>query len=426
MKIGPTAVERIAVCFLLFMATGVSTFARSSQTWETLVTPILLGALSLALALSYGVVISRAFIALIGGYLALFLVQLVVFGSFHPKHLVLYPLNLWVAYTFVNAMHERFFLHMEYLITRLAGVSLVIWSLDVISDGAVRHQLSGITFGQPYNPIVDSYILVQTFIHEGIDSVVPRNSGFAWEPGAFAVFCSVALLINLYRTNFRWNHNRGAVVLLAALLSSQSTTGYNILLLIFLAKLWRDLQGAARMFLPVIAIAMISVVLSLPFMQEKIVDLWQQDLDQLARSATSEWNFDQPVAAQRFLSLRLDFGDFLENPWTGYGGRDSEMLTQRGALNIVSISGIGKVFARFGVFGFGFFLFSTILSSVQLSRSFGARTPVLLAVVILMVSLSYSLIEHPIFVGFWGYWFFVYAGNSISAQSRTLVGSDRA
>lgn len=425
MKIGPTAVERMAVCFLLFTAAGVSTFARSSQTWETLVTPVLLGTISLILTLNYGVVISRSFIALIGGYLVLFLVQLVWYGSFHPKHLVLYPLNLWVAYTFVNAMHERFFLHLEYLITRLAGVSLAIWGLDVISDGAVRRQLSGMVFGEPYNPIIDSYILVQTFINEGVDSMVPRNSGFAWEPGAFAVLCSIALLINLYRTNFRLNNNRGALVLLAALLSSQSTTGYNILLVIFLAKLWRDLQGTARMFLPVIAIAVISVVLSIPFMQEKIVDLWQQDLDQLARSATSEWNFDRPVAAQRFLSLRLDFSDFLENPWTGYGGRDSEMLTQRDALNIVSISGIGKVFARFGVFGFGFFFFSTLLSSIQLSRSFGARTPLLLVLIILMVSLSYSLIEHPIFICLWGYWFFVNADKFVAVPSRIFVGSGR-
>lgn len=421
MKIGPTAVERIAVCFLLFMATGVSTFARSSQTWETLVTPILLGALSLALALSYGVVISRAFIALIGGYLTLFLVQLVWYGSFHPKHLMLYPLNFWVAYTFMTAMRERIFLHLEYIITRLAGVSSIIWIIDVISDGAVRQLLSGTFFGKPYNSIIDSYILVQTFINEGVESALPRNSGFAWEPGAFAVFCAVALLINLYRTNFRWRRNRGAIVLVAALLSSQSTTGYYILLLLLLTKLWRDLHGTARLFLPAIAFAVIAAMLSLPFMQEKLINLWQQDLDELARSATSEWNFDQPVAAQRFLSFRLDFSDFLENPWTGYGGRDSEMITQRNALNIASISGIGKVLGRFGVLGIGFFLISTMLSSVQLSRSFGDRTPILLALVILMISLSYSLIEQPIFMCLWCYWYFVYAGKSLD-----LAGPERA
>lgn len=395
--------ERVAVGFLLFSATGVSIFARSSMTWENLLMPLLLGVFALAISFQYSIKITRPFVYLIGGYIILFLCQWIIYGSFHPKHLILYPLNMWVAYCFVRAMRENFLFHIEFLITFFSGLSLLIWIADVLTSGGVRQAFSGFYIAQPYNEIVDSYFAVYAFINEGVDSLLPRNSGFAWEPGAFAVFCCLALVINFYRTDFCFKRNFGAVVLIASLLSSQSTTGYNILLVIILSKLWRDVQGAARVFLPILIVALVASVFTLPFMQDKISDLWSEDIGELARGATSTWNFDRPVAAQRFLSFKIDFNDFLENPWTGYGGRDGEMLIERESLNIVSISGVGKIMARFGVFGLAFFLLSTLISSGFLSRQFGVRSPLFLALFVIMVSVSYSLIEHPLFLSIWAY-----------------------
>lgn len=418
--------ERVAVGFLFFSATGVSVFARSSMTWENLLMPLLLGALALAISWRYSIAVSQPLIFFMNGYVLLFLSQSLFYGSFHPKHLVLYPLNVWVAYCFVRAMRERFLFHLEYLITRFSAVSLGIWVIDVITDGAVRQLLSGVFIGQPYNEIVDSYIVVHTFINEGVDSILPRNSGFAWEPGAFAVFCCLGLMINLYRTNFRVKGNFSAAVLLAAILSSQSTTGYNILLVFLLIKLWRDMRGISRIILPILATALVVSVFSMPFMLDKINNLMAEDLYELAQSATSPWNLDRPLAAQRFLSLQLDFADFLNNPWTGYGGQDSEMFVEREALNIVSISGIGKIMARFGILGIGFFVWSTALSSVWLSRQFCMRSPILLASFIFMVSISYSLIEHPLFLSIWSYWFLGYSGTGTSGKLQYAQLSERA
>ncbi|WP_237155465.1 hypothetical protein [Oryzibacter oryziterrae] len=408
--------ERAAVGFLLYSATGVTVFARSSMTWENLLMPVLLAGLAAFITLRYRLTISRRFTLLIGGFLALFIAQTFVFGSIHPKYLLLYPLNFWVAYCFVKAMQERVLIHLEYLITRFAAISLAIWSANILTGGAVQQALHGFSVGQPYASIVDSYILVQSFINEHVESFLPRNSGFAWEPGAFAVLCCLGLMANFYRTGFALKRNPAAWVLLAALVSSQSTTGFSILMILIVFKLWHDIPGAARLVLfPAAAAAVVVGLISLPFMQSKIEELWAQNLNDLAYSASQDWNVAEPLAAQRFLSFQLDFSDYLRYPMTGYGGEDDAMLVRQDALNIVSISGIGKIFARFGTFGFAFFAWATVTSSRSLSRKFGAGSPVMLTLYIFMVSVSYSLIEHPVFLALWCFAFF---GGEAEARSE--------
>lgn len=369
--------------------------------------PVLLCGLGIAITLRYHLKLSRGFLLVICGFFALFLMQSFTFGSIHPKYMLIYPLNLWVTYCFIKAMRERLLYHIEFLITWLAGISFVIWSIDILTYGAVRQALSGITFGQSYNRIVDSYIFFQTFINESVSSALPRNAGFAWEPGAFAVFCCFGLMLNFYRNNFRLRRNLGAAVLIAALLSSQSTTGYSIFAVFLLFKLWNDIRGTAKFVLfPILGVVVVTSIFSLSFMQDKISNLLSQDLNELAYNASMDWNIGTPLGAQRFLSFQLDFYDFLNNPWTGYGGEDEEMLINRESLNIISVSGIGKIMARFGVFGFAFFVWSTAMSSIFVGRYFGVGNPFLLLMYIFMVSISYSLIENPIFLATWCYWVF--------------------
>lgn len=387
--------------------------------------PALLGLLALTITFCYRVKISNRFLILIGGFVALFIAQSLIYQSISPKYFLLYPFNFWIAYCFVRAMRERFLYHLEYIVTSLAAISLIIWLADVVTGSAIRHLLSGMSVGRPYAPIVDSYIIVQAFINENVGATIPRNSGFAWEPGAFAVICCAGLLINQYRTGLRIRNNHGAVILIVALLSSQSTTGYSILMAFLLAKFWQQIRGAARaLMVPLVSLIILFVFSSVPFMQSKIQELLAQDLHEMAVIASYEWNIGRPVAAQRFLSFQLDFADFLKNPWTGYGGQDEQMLVRQEGLNIISISGIGKIMAKFGIAGIAFFLCITAASSVHLGRQFGGSSPSLLLLYIVLVSISYSLVEHPLFLCLWCFWLFArpMAGISVPVEAQRAAG----
>lgn len=399
-------VERLAVLFLIFSASGTSLVARSYITWDSPFGPALLVAVSVVLVIIRRIEFDKSLAFLLLGYFFLFLVQALWFGSFHPKHMLLYPLSFVVAYIYLKSMRERLFVYIEDALTWLAVIGLFIWSCDVLSEGGIRSILSGKFVFEPYDEIIDSYVLVYTVVLEGVESFLPRNAGFAWEPGAFSVFCCLALMINMARMNFRVSGNIRAQLLITTIVSTQSTTGYTIMLAIFAAKALRGTRGAAKVFIaPIIAMA-VALVLTLPFMQEKILDLWDQDAAELSYSASQSWNLDKPVAAQRFLSLKLDLEDFAENPLLGYGGRESEMGIRKQGLNIVTVSGIGKIFAKFGVFGFIFFATSLYMSSRKFDRTFDCNSTLLLLIVTICIAVSYSLVEHPLMMCFWMYWNF--------------------
>lgn len=403
----PLMVERIAVLVLLFTASGTSAIARSYMTWDSPVGVMLLGISCLALIFTHKIGVDRRLVALLMGYFLLFAVQLLWYESFHPKHLLLYPVSFCIAYVYLRSMQVRFFNILEDVIAWLSICALAVWVVDVLSAGKLRSALSGINLLSPYDDIIDSYVFIYTVVLEGVESYLPRNAGFAWEPGAFAVFNCIGLVINLARTSFKVRNNRRAQLFIVAILSSQSTTGYSILLAILLAKAMVGVKGAARLVVVPVVISVIAVALTLPFMQDKILELWDQDVNELAASASESWNIDKPVAAQRFLSLKLDMDDFLENPILGYGGRESEMGIRKQNLNIVTISGIGKIPAKFGFFGLAFFIVSLVMSSSRLAERLGCESRSVLAIVLLCIAVSYSLIEHPILMCFWLYWNFV-------------------
>lgn len=399
--------ETISVFFLIFSVSGVTIFARSLATWENLACPAILAAFSIIYFLTYSIRLSQKLIFFLIIYLLLTAIQSAIYGSIHPKQYLLYPLNFVSAYCYVRAMGRRFFAQVELQIFVLSAITVVIWGFDTLTLGAIRNGLKGITAGAPYSGIVDSYIVVQTFINEGVEAIFKRNSGFCWEPGAFSVMCSVALMINLYRTKFKLRRNFRALILTMAIISSQSTTGYSIFLIFLLLKFWHDLSKGSRFLIfPLAAASLIFAASALPFMQSKIEDLSRQDLKELAKQASQDWNKDKPIAAQRFLSLTMDFSDFLNNPLTGYGGEEAEMLANRESYNIVSISGIGKILARFGILGFVFFTAATAYSSYVISKRFNANSPAMLFLFIACVSISYSIIEHPLFICLWCYGFF--------------------
>ncbi|UDQ88165.1 hypothetical protein LJE71_18090 [Xanthobacter autotrophicus] len=401
-----TLFEMTSVAVLLFSAASVTIVERSVMTWEILLVPLFLIGLTASISFLYNVSYSVYFGIFLAFYFVLFFAQSVIYESIHLKHLFLYPINMWVAYCFVRAFDVRFFSHLEFLITWLAAISVVIWSLDVVSGGAFQAGLSGISIGVPYAGIVDSYIVFQSFISERVETFIQRNSGFAWEPGAFACFCCLGLMLNLFRWRGKVFRNYGAAILSLGVISSQSTTGYSIFALFIVLTMLSRKRGLEGVFLfPVAAAALVLGMLTLPFMQEKVVSLWAEDVGLLAQSASQSWNANQAIAAQRFLSFQMDFDDFLQNPVTGYGGEDTQAYASRHGFNIVSISGIGKVMSRFGIFGLVFFVWATIHSSLFVNRIYDANNPALLAAFIFMLSVSYSLIEHPLFIAIWAFGF---------------------
>jgi len=210
-------------------------------------------------------------------------------------------------------------------------------------------------------------------------------------------------------------------VLLFALLTTQSTTGYMLLMLIILSYLITKHLKKVLLFLPVLVFAVIFVA-SLPFMKDKIVDLITEtsEIDELLYQS---YGRDRNVTPQRFTSLLITFEDFKNNPLLGIAAHYEEQWTYKAGSRISAITGIGNLMSQFGLTGLLFFLIYSIKSSVAFSRHFKYKGAILLFLIMLGISISYSIMLMPLVMCFW--MFTVFEGET-SKQAEGQIAVNEA
>jgi hypothetical protein len=228
---------------------------------------------------------------------------------------------------------------------------------------------------------------------------IPRNCGYAWEPGAFAVYICLAIFINLFCTDSDKNKKQRLWFLVIALLSTQSTTGYLIFIVIILFYFLNTNLKIVLLFLPFLTVALVFVA-TLPFMSKKVIDLIDETKNVnvlIERTIGLEGEF----TPQRFTSLVITLKDFQNNPLFGLGPHREDSWTVKLYSNISAISGIGELLAGFGLTGFLFFIIFSFRSSVLFSKKFNYKGKILLFLIILFISISYSIIFLPLIMCFW-------------------------
>jgi hypothetical protein len=287
-----------------------------------------------------------------------------------------------------------------------AIIGLIMWGIQTILGGDTLYNYFGKipsidTFsyvsGEGLNAVL--YSVQPTTASLQFDFLPPRNCGFAWEPGGFASFLCIAIFINLFFFKGDRKSNIRFWVLMAALISSQSTTGYTIFIVIILFYYYNRKQKFIILLWPIL-IAAIIFIFSLPFMTNKIVNLVQEtsQIDTMV-----EWSIgkEESINPQRFASFAIALRNFKNNPLLGLGGKTEESWTAKIGANVSIISGIGNLLAQYGMVGFLFFLIASYKTSCFYSKSFNYRGKVLFFMIIFFTSISYSIILLPLFMSFW-------------------------
>lgn len=178
-----------------------------------------------------------------------------------------------------------------------------------------------------------------------------RNSGMFWEPGAFSGYLALALLF--YATSkARWQVPVAAIVLIiTALLTTRSTTGYAALAAISLF-LVAGLNSRSRSPLgPAIAVigscfllfAFVALSTNLEFLAAKTIAQWENALSGVSGNETT-----------RFGNLFFDFRDLMLRPITGWSASSEPRFGGSAAIAaIIQVQGNGlSGFAvRYGLLG---------------------------------------------------------------------------
>lgn len=370
--------------------------------------PIILSAI---LLLKFKVVFNKNFYLLIFCFFIYFVAITFKYYEFHLTLFLDYSFRFFIAYCAIKALKFNFFKIYEYIIYYLAIIGLLMWGIQIIMGGDTLFSLlSKIPSIDEFSHVTGSGLNVIIYsVQPTSNSILykhmpPRNCGFAWEPGGFAVYLCLAIFINLFINNSDRKNKSRFIVLLLALISTQSTTGFVILIIIILFYYLNKKLNTVLLILPILLIGVV-LLFSLPFMSEKILGMVNetQEVDLIVESGYGK---ETSITPQRFSSFVIALRNFSEDPILGTGGISGKRWTNKIGVNISTITGVGNLLVNFGIIGFLFFIIMSIKTSSYFSKHFNFKGKLLFFLVIICISISYPILELPLIMSFWLYSFF--------------------
>lgn len=399
--------EYLYVFVLIIYAANATKLVNATSVTDTPVAVLVPVILSGILALKWKIVIDRQFFYVIGGFFIYFVTISIKFSDFRPTYFVFYFLQFFIIYSTVRSLKIKLFRVFEDIVFYLTSLGMLLWIIQTVMGGDTLYgYFRSVAFIRKYSSVSQDGLnailysiqpAVNSFIYS---NVLPRNSGFAWEPGVFAVFICLALYCNLFINNIKGKIGWRFWLFSVALVSTQSTTGYLAYLVIVFFYMYNKMSRVILVLFPVI-LAILVMIFSLPFMSNKIVRLISETNELDAMVVRTIGRKGEPYTPQRFSSLLITMIDFKNNPVLGLGGKVEEGWTMKIGARISPITGIGNLLAQFGLVGCVFFVFSTLASSLFFARYLKMNIRLLLFIVILFTSISYSLIFFPLIMCFW-------------------------
>ena len=264
-----------------------------------------------------------------------------------------------------------------------------------------------IDFNYLYNILIKIQSILQIPVTIGIKQAniiiftlnrnIPRNCGFAWEPGAFSEFLILALIVYLARNNFNMKSIRFWVLMLA-LISTFSTTGYLAFIVIFIWIIFNRKFNEKIILVPLFLIISI-YILTLPFITTKIVELARNPQYYLEKNISSHI-YGQSQSLGRFQGFIMNIKDFLNHPLIGFGGHGELTLSGRLNINVFSINGLGIWLSRYGSIGFILLIYLYMKSFNLMSNIYNFKKPIILLVVLFVIGFGFGLLESSLFFTF--------------------------
>ncbi|MDF4201857.1 hypothetical protein PXD56_02750 [Maribacter sp. SA7] len=254
---------------------------------------------------------------------------------------------VFTSYLFCLILKEKALYYLVKVISHLAIVSLVFYSLQLVQNGAIVKAI-----GTAFESITvdDQSFRYTNFIFFTFDDIhYYRNSGFCWEPGAFGSFLTLALLFNFLINDFKLN--KEAFIITLAILTTVSTTAYLGVFLLFFLR-YRVLNKGSKMAIIVFAIVFAIAIPNVPFLGEKIVEIYDQDirdLKELEQLSSYYEDVQRQIPLNRFASVIFLYEQFDWKLFLGVSNQYDEFYINEYNVNISN--GIMDFITKFGAVG---------------------------------------------------------------------------
>lgn len=332
-----------------------------------------------------------------------FLGHLFIFDNgFNIMPYSIFMLHMFAGILIIKTYNKSIVVYYEKAMVFLSVISIIGWGIEsagmsslLLKSPILLENSAGIS---DYSLILYTLSVDPLRMQEFYGGIF-RNSGCAWEPGLFSIMVCIAILFNIYQ-NKKIVFNKRLIILLIALITTFSTTGYIVAIVIFASYYLFSKKisiGKRIIYIFLIAFACFNLY-NLPFISKKISS--NADTESFSTVGRKvEWyeKEGRTFTVGRFEGIMLDYMNVQDKPIMGYGlMRESSYVYKNISSTIITSNGIVKPIAQLGII-LGVLIFILMYkSTVRLSNEFSFTVPWLLFAVIIVGSVSYMIDSTPI------------------------------
>lgn len=270
-------------------------------------------------------------------------------GEYISSDLIFLGKFLYGTFLYCIVLKEKALPYIIKVVTHLAVLSLILYPVQLADSGII----TGIgsifdLLSLSTHSVVGGY---NNFIFFTVyDAHATRNCGFSWEPGAFACILALTMIFALLRNNFKFN--KQSYIMGAALITTVSTTGYIMLLIVIILKVLNSKDRAKLVYAIPVLIVLVIIFINSPVLYNKILSAYNSDMQNSTDYDNLQDYYTQTNATiplNRFASFIQIFITFKYQLLLGVGNKYSQILDKDYSFNISN--GIADFLARFGLLG---------------------------------------------------------------------------
>ena len=331
------------------------------------------------------------------------------FKDFNNYIFIIYALI--ISYIHIQVYKEKLFPLFVDVMSKIAVLSLLIWFITaLLPDLAMNIARLFPKLSHGYNVL---YIIQWMDVNDvHVSYGVIRNAGSSWEPGRFAIMLSLAFLISLYSDGTSLIKNRKALLFVITILTTMSTTGYVMCIVLYIYMYMRSLKLNNVFKLLIIGVPFILFIMQLDFIGEKLSNKLEinrsvEHIEEAYQYIEANEDEEDIYVMDRFPSFVFEGMNFIHDPIIGYGAHMKDSYFVKNYTPSVGFSGgLMTLFARHGFLLALFLTITLFASSKRIACIFQSdkKYGILICFVISMI--SYPIIWFPLYSAFWFYAFF--------------------
>ncbi|MFW5982951.1 MAG: hypothetical protein ACOCQ4_00480 [bacterium] len=299
-----------------------------------------------------------------------------------------------MAYVTINLLRDQLFYKFERTVYILAFISLFFYVWQVLSPGSLFQlaRMLDISGEMGRSSVEYRNFLIFTVENHGAGSM-QRNYGFAFEPGTYSVYLTLAMAFNLLRTKMKLSirQNPPLYIMGIALITTFSTTGYLGLGTLITYLIFKDVKSKAKYVYFLLSLGIvIFLYFRIDFMQSKINELFisGQNVEEVIDRAAETGN---SYSGGRFGGFLIAWEDFKQRPLFGRGGLSDLTVGATDGGHVAIINGLANILSKLGLFGLIVYLIALYKSSLGISTIFNSKAIFAIFLVILIGSVAFSI-----------------------------------